>query len=79
MNAEKSTLGKYIIEYRIDKVKELFVHTDKTLADIAFALGFSSVAHLSKQFKDNTGLNPSHFRQIKLDNDAAQPIDGSLK
>lgn len=79
MSAEKSTLEKYIIDYRINKVKELLVYTDKTLADIAFALGFSSVAHLSKQFKDNAGLTPSHFRQIKLNKDTAQSVDGSLK
>lgn len=60
---EKTTLEKYIIDYRIEKVKEYLVYTDDTLADISFKLGFSSVAHLSRQFKQQTGINPSYFRQ----------------
>ena len=69
---EQKTLEKYIIDYRINKIKELLVYTDHTLADISFALGFSSVAHLSKQFKGCTGLNPSYFRQIKSARNAAK-------
>ena len=59
---ELTTLEKYIIDFRINIIKELLVYTNKTLADIAFDLGFSSVAHLSKQFKSYTGLNPSYFK-----------------
>lgn len=59
------TLEKYIMEYRIEKVKELLVYTDETLADIAYKLGFSSAAHLSRQFKSTTGLNPSYFKEIR--------------
>ncbi|GAA0564295.1 helix-turn-helix transcriptional regulator [Chitinophaga japonensis] len=62
---EDITLEKYIMEYRIEKAKELLVYTDENLSDIAFKLGFSSVAHLSRQFKSNTGLNPSHFKEIR--------------
>lgn len=62
---ENITLEKYIIEYRIEKVKELLVYTDNTLSDIAFKLGFSSKAHLSRQFKAQTGLNPSHFKAVR--------------
>jgi AraC-like DNA-binding protein len=62
-------MEKYIIDYRINKIKELLVYTDNTLADIAFALGFSSVSHLSKQFKSHTGLNPSYFKEIKTNKD----------
>jgi AraC family transcriptional regulator len=64
-NLENTTLEKYIIEYRIEKVKELLVYTNDTLPDIAFKLGFSSAAHLSRQFKTQTGLNPSYFKEIR--------------
>lgn len=64
---EDTTIEKYIIDYRIEKVKEFLVYTPQTLADISFRLGFSSVAHLSRQFKTVTGFNPSHFREIRND------------
>ncbi|GAA0560317.1 helix-turn-helix protein [Chitinophaga japonensis] len=63
--AEGITLEKYIIGYRVEKIKELLVYTPATVADIAFRLGFSSEAHLSRQFKAQTGLNPSHFIKIR--------------
>jgi AraC-like DNA-binding protein len=63
--AEGITLEKYIKEYRVEKVKELLVYSDETLSDIAFKLGYSSGAHLSRQFKDQTGLNTSHFKEIR--------------
>ena len=62
---ENITVENYIIDFRIEKIKEFLVYTPQTLADIAFRLGFSSVAHLSRQFKECTGLNPSHFRQLR--------------
>lgn len=65
IDTEKKTIEQYIIEYRLEKVKELLVYTDLTLADIAFRLNFNSTAHLSTQFKQQTGLTPSYFRQIR--------------
>ncbi|HEX5652322.1 MAG TPA: AraC family transcriptional regulator [Chitinophagaceae bacterium] len=62
---ENNTLEKYIINFRVEKIKELMVYTDDTLADISFKLGFSSVAHLSRQFKEQTGMTPSHFKQLR--------------
>ena len=62
---ENITLEKYIIEYRIEKVKELLVYTNDTLPDIAYKLGFSSAAHLCRQFKDQTGLNTSYYKEIR--------------
>jgi AraC-like DNA-binding protein/copper chaperone CopZ len=62
---EKRTLEQYIIDFRINKVKEYLVYSQYTLADIAFKLNFNSVAHLSAQFKQYTGLTPSYFREIK--------------
>ena len=62
---EKMMLERYIIDYRINKVKEYLVYSSDTLADIAFKLNFNSVAHLSAQFKQITGLTPSFFKEIK--------------
>ena len=63
--SEHVTLEKYTMEYRVEKAKELLVYTDESLADIADKLGFSSAAHLSRQFKSTTGLNSSYFRNIR--------------
>ena len=57
------TIEKYIIAQRIERVKELLVYTDLGLSDISFKLNFSSVAHLSNQFKKLTGLTPSYYRE----------------
>ncbi len=62
---EQITIEKYIIDYRIEKVKEYLMYSTQTLADMAFRLGFSSVAHLSRQFKTVTGFNPSWYRSVK--------------
>jgi AraC family transcriptional regulator len=62
---EGTTIEKFVIDYRIEKIKEMLVYTSLTLADISFQLGFSSVAHLSRQFKQQTGLNPSHFKAMR--------------
>ena len=69
---EQTTVEKYIIDFRINKIKELLVYTNNTLSEIAFALGFSSVAHLSKQFKSYTGLNPSHFKEVQSNKNTTQ-------
>lgn len=63
--SERKTIEQYIIEYRINKVKEFLVYSSFTLSDIAFRLNFTSIAHLSAQFKQQTGLTPSFFRDIK--------------
>lgn len=61
---EGRTIENYFIEQRIEKVKELLVYKEMTLSEIAFQLEYSSVAHLSSQFKKITGLTPSHFKQV---------------
>lgn len=61
---EGRTIENYFIEQRIEKVKELLVYNEMTLSEIAFDMEYSSVAHLSNQFKKITGLTPSHFRQV---------------
>jgi AraC-like DNA-binding protein len=62
--AEKITVEQYIIEYRISKVKEFLVYSNFPLSDIAFKFNFNSVAHLSAQFRQQTGLTTSYFKEI---------------
>lgn len=62
---ENTTIEQFIIQQKIEKVKELLVYGELTLSEIAYKLGYSSVAHLSGQFKKVTGLTPSHFKQLK--------------
>ncbi len=62
---EGTTIEKYFIAQKIEKVKELLVYDELSLSEIAFQLNYSSVAHLSNQFKKITGLTPSHFKKIK--------------
>lgn len=57
------SIEKYIIAQRIERVKDLLAYTNLGLSDISFKLHFSSVAHLSNQFKKLTGLTPSYFRE----------------
>lgn len=64
---EGRTLEQYILQYKIDKIKELLVYTELSLSAIAFQLDYSSVAHLSGQFKSFTGLTPSFFKALKSD------------
>jgi AraC-like DNA-binding protein len=59
------TIQQYIIFHKIEKVKELLLYNEDSLTEIAFKLHYSSVAHLSNQFKKITGLTPSQFRGFK--------------
>lgn len=62
---EGTTIEKYYIAQKIERVKELLVYDELSLSEIAFQLHYSSVAHLSGQFKKVTGLTPSHFKQLR--------------
>jgi len=70
---EGITIEKYHIAQKIERVKELLVYDELSLSEIAFQLGYSSVAYLSNQFKKVTGLSPSHFKKIK--EDKRKPLD----
>ena len=61
-----TTIEKFIISHKIEKVKELIIYDKLSLTEITWMLNFSSVAHLSNQFKKNTGLTPSHFKKLKV-------------
>ena len=63
-DVECITIEKYIINQKIEKVKELIIYNEMTLSEIAYQLGYSSVAYLSAQFKKVTGLTPSHFKKV---------------
>ena len=70
---EGTTIEKYFIAQKVEKVKELLVYDELLLSEIANRLNYSSVAYLSNQFKKVTGLTPSHFKQIK--EDKRKPLD----
>ena len=59
------TIQQFIIVHKIEKVKELLFYDELNLTEIAFRMHYSSVAHLSNQFKKITGLSPSHYKQLK--------------
>jgi AraC-like DNA-binding protein len=61
---EGLTIETYFIRLRIEKAKELLVYDELTLSEIAWKLGYSSVQHLSNQFKKVTRLTPTHFKQV---------------
>jgi len=59
------TIQHYIITHKIERAKELLLYDELTLTEIAYKLNYSSVAHLSNQFKKITGLTPSYFKEMK--------------
>jgi AraC-like DNA-binding protein len=60
-----TTIEKFIIFHKIERVKELIIYNKLNLTEIANKMNYSSVAHLSNQFKKITGLAPSHFKKLK--------------
>ena len=62
---EGTTIEKFIISHKIERVKELIIYDEFNLTEIAWMMHYSSVAHLSNQFKKVTGLTPSHFKLLK--------------
>lgn len=60
-----TTIEKFFISHKIERVKEFLVYNELTLSEIAYKMHYSSAAHLCTQFKKVTGLTPSHFRSLK--------------
>lgn len=60
-----STIEHFIIRHKIERVKEMLIYDEFTLTEISYRLNYSSVAHLSNQFKKITGLTPTFFKQLK--------------
>ncbi len=67
-SVESTTIEQYFILQKIEKVKELLIYNELSLSEIAYKLGYSSVAHLSNQFKKITGFTPSQFKQLETNN-----------
>jgi AraC-like DNA-binding protein len=70
---ENTTIEQFFILQKIERVKEWLVYDEFTLSEIAFKLGYSSVAHLSGQFKKVTGFTPTQFKNLKVHN--RRPLD----
>ncbi|MEQ9289562.1 MAG: AraC family transcriptional regulator [Cyclobacteriaceae bacterium] len=62
---EGITIERFIVRQKIEKVKELIIYDELTLSEIAFQMGYSSVAYLSTQFKNETGMTPTEFKKLK--------------
>ncbi|MBL0183396.1 MAG: helix-turn-helix transcriptional regulator [Chitinophagaceae bacterium] len=60
-----TTIEQFIISHKIERIKELIMYDELNITEIAWKMNYSSVAHLSNQFKKMTGLTPSHFKQLK--------------
>lgn len=72
-SVEGVTIERYIILQKLEKIKELLIYDELNLSQIAYQLGYSSVQHLSNQFKKNAGMTPSEFK--KLQNPSRQGLD----
>jgi AraC-like DNA-binding protein len=59
------TIEHFIISHKVERIKELIIYDEMNITEIAFKMNYSSVAHLSNQFKKVTGLSPSHFKHLK--------------
>jgi len=72
---EGITLEQYIIRQKIERVKEILLYDELNLSEIADSMGYSSVAHLSAQFKKITGLTPSNLKKSREINKRRKPLD----
>ncbi len=64
-NVEGKSIERYYILQKIERAKELIVYGELNMTEIAYELGYSSQQHFSRQFKKETGLSPSHFKEVK--------------
>ncbi len=60
-----TTIEQFIILHKVERIKELIMYGESNISEIAWKMNYSSVSHLSNQFKKATGLSPSHFKQLK--------------
>lgn len=68
-----TTIAQFLILHKIERIKELIIYDELNISEIAYKMNYSSVAHLSNQFKKVTGLTPSHFKHLK--NKRRSPIE----
>ena len=64
--SQGTTIEQFIILHKVERIKELIIYDELTISEIAWKMNYSSVAHLSNQFKKVTGLSPSVFKQLKI-------------
>lgn len=62
---EATTIEQYLIALKVERIKELIIYGEDNFSEIAYKLNYSSVAHLSTQFKKVTGLTPTHYKNLK--------------
>jgi AraC-like DNA-binding protein len=60
-----TNIEQFLISHKVERIKELIIYGELNLTEIAWKMNYSSVGHLSNQFKKVTGLSPSHFKQLK--------------
>jgi len=60
-----TTIEQFMISHKVERIKELIIYDELNISEIAWKMNYSSVAHLSNQFKKVTGLSPTHFKQLK--------------
>lgn len=60
-----TTIEQFVIQHKIERIKELIIYNELNITEIAWKMNYSSVAHLSNQFRKVTGLAPSHYKQLK--------------
>ena len=60
-----TTIEQFLIAHKVERVKELIIYDELNITEIAWKMNYSSVAHLSNQFKKVTGLSPTHFKKLK--------------
>jgi len=63
---QELTIEHYFLNHKIERVKELLIYDELNITEIAYKMHYSSVAHLSNQFKKITGLTPSHYKHLKV-------------
>jgi AraC-like DNA-binding protein len=68
------TIQQFIIAHKVERIKELIIYDELNISEIAWKMHYSSVSHLSNQFKKMTGLSPSHFKELK--DKRRNPIEG---
>lgn len=64
-DVQGTTIEQFIIAHKVEKIKELIIYGELNISEIAWKMNYSSVSHLSSQFKKVTGFPPSHFKQLK--------------
>jgi AraC-like DNA-binding protein len=65
LEVQGTTIQQYMIIHKVERIKELIIYGELSITEITWKMNYSSVAHLSNQFKKITGLTPTHFRQLK--------------